>query len=378
MSDVERFEIESMLLGAADQVLAAEHSLTRTRALRQQGPSPDAGLWRNMAECGWLTMLLPESLGGAGLDIGSATALAARFGAALLPDPFVDCGVAPAALLAATGTTPATAALLRTLSAGSARPALVWQAAPGDIAPAWHLQLEPVAQGGKLHGRAIAVEASATHWLVAAMQQGVPVVCLLQATAPDVTVMPQRMADGSRTAQLVFHGTAVAADAVLLRGEAAQTALARGLDDARLALAAHLAGIAEGAFAQTATYLRQRVQFGQPIASFQAVRHRMVDLDIQKRLAFASWRRAVQMRQTPGAARDEASAAISAAKARCSDVALTVTRAGVQLHGAIGYTEEADIGLYLAAAHKHAAQLGNAPTHRRRFAALTMRGVLAT
>lgn len=376
MNRHEHQEIEALLLASADQFLASEHTLARTRALRQGPPAPDNGLWPSMAACGWLTMLLPEALGGSGLGVGSAAALAARFGAALLPEPFADCSVAPAAVLAAAAASPTAQALAQALAAGDARPALAWQAAPGELEPSWPVRLSRQQRTAQLHGHAVAVEASATHWIVAAMDAGTPTLCLVEAGSPHTELAPQRRADGSMGIDIGLHGTPVDEACVLLRGDAARSALARGLDDARLVLAAHLAGIAQGALAQTTAYLGQRVQFGQPIARFQAVRHRVVDLELQRRLAFASWQHAAALCGAPPADPAAVGSAISAAKARCADAALATARAAVQLHGAIGYTEEADIGLYLDAALKHAAQLGNASAHRHRVTAIVLSAAL--
>jgi alkylation response protein AidB-like acyl-CoA dehydrogenase len=98
-----------------------------------------------------------------------------------------------------------------------------------------------------------------------------------------------------------------------------------------------------------------------------------VDLHIQKELSSAVLDEALAQLDREPDARTRAAIA-SRVKARCSDAALTITRAAIQLHGGIGFTDEHDIGLYLKRAMTVAAWLGNAQAHRRRYAALTVKG----
>ncbi|QHE84794.1 acyl-CoA dehydrogenase family protein [Hydrogenophaga sp. BPS33] len=368
--------IESMLLDGADGFLSTAHSPSRARRVRRGEPSDSADVWRGMAECGWLAMTLPESMGGSDLDVGSAAALAMRLGGALLPEPFAECAIAPATLARlAQGAAPAQA-LADGLVSGSVRPALAWQSAAGEIEAPWHATLSADGRGWRLNGGFEGVDADATHWIVTGIADGEPLIAVVPAQA-DVQRRLQRCADGTSSASIQFANTAIGETAVLMRGDAARDAITAALGDARLVLSAQLAGIAEGALAMTVSYLQQRVQFGQPISSFQAIRHRVVDLNMQKRLACASWGHARKVRMVEGALTTASISAVSAAKARCAEAALLITRAAIQLHGAIGYTEEADIGLFLDAALKQASRLGNAPAHRRRFAALTLSDALA-
>ena len=364
-------DVEAMLLDGARQFLAATHSFQRARRWRSEGTGFDPQMWRAMADCGWLGMRLPESLGGYGLGMATTAALAVRLGAALLPDPFVGCAVAPSALLAAAPASALRVRLAEQLVDGSRVLAIAWQAAYGEVDPAWTgASLHADAAGMVLDGARLAVDGAADRWLVAASDEaGRPCIVLVDAGTAGVHRVAQPMADGSRLDSLVFSGVRLSADAVLMRGEAARAALASALDQARVVLAAQLAGLADAALAMCCEYLGQRVQFGQPIAGFQVVRHRLVDLDLQKRLAFASWRHACELQADPATDTSLFARAASLAKARCSDLAVLVGRSAIQLHGAIGYTREHDIGLFTDAALRHAASLGNAQAHRARAAA---------
>ncbi len=120
-------------------------------------------------------------------------------------------------------------------------------------------------------------------------------------------------------------------------------------------------------FAMTVEYLKTRVQFGKPIGSFQALQHRAADLKIQVSLSRASVE-SVAAALDNGLAGPARLAAISRAKARASESGMLVCRQAIQLHGGIGYTDEADPGLFLRKAMVLCNLYGSATLHRARFA----------
>jgi len=116
--------------------------------------------------------------------------------------------------------------------------------------------------------------------------------------------------------------------------------------------------------------MRTRVQFGKPIGSFQALQHRAVDLYVQRQLAGAVLEDG--LRRVAGANEAERAALASRVKARCADAGLRIAREAIQIHGAIGFTDDYDAGLYLKRALVLSAWLGNAGQHRRRYARLAL------
>jgi alkylation response protein AidB-like acyl-CoA dehydrogenase len=143
--------------------------------------------------------------------------------------------------------------------------------------------------------------------------------------------------------------------------------IARAFDEATLATAAYLLGVMSRAFEITLDYLRVRKQFDKPIGSFQALQHRATDLKIQIELTRASVTAAARILDN-GPAGGRASAAVSQAKHRASEAVMLVTRESIQLHGAIGYTDESDIGLFIRKAMTLANSFGSARAHRARYA----------
>jgi alkylation response protein AidB-like acyl-CoA dehydrogenase len=149
----------------------------------------------------------------------------------------------------------------------------------------------------------------------------------------------------------------------------AQAALQAALETTLVMASAEMSGVMGRALDMSVDYMKTRVQFGKPIGSFQALAHRAVDLHIQRELSSAVLDDAVALFDA-GAAGARRSAMASRVKARCSEAGLRITREAIQIHGAIGFTDEYDAGLYLKRAMTLSAWLGNAAQHRRRYAEL--------
>jgi len=172
---------------------------------------------------------------------------------------------------------------------------------------------------------------SDTALLVAASDGTKTVIVAVDPAAPGVVVHPARLTDGTFGADIDFDGVAVGEDAVVLRGRAADVALDLAIVRGTVALSAQLEGLAGALWRMTLNYMRQRSQFGSNLSDLQALRHRMVDLYSEIELAGASWR----------------GVALHAAKAQCSQVTQDMGRWAIQYHGAFGYTDEADVALYV-------------------------------
>jgi 3-oxochol-4-en-24-oyl-CoA dehydrogenase len=154
----------------------------------------------------------------------------------------------------------------------------------------------------------------------------------------------------------------------------AEECLRLAIDAALVGTSAELVGIMDRVLELTLDYLRTRKQFGRAIGSFQALQHRAVDVWIQKELSRAAVASAVRALDDPAAAARAQSAAASGAKARAAGAALALCKEALQMHGAIGYTDEYDLGLYFNRALTLSAWLGNAADRRRRYGELAEGG----
>lgn len=352
-------EIQQMLRDSARSCLDDKGGPARLRTVRETETGFDAEAWAEMAALGWTGIVLPEDMGGSGLGLDPALTIAEEMGRALAPEPFVASAVMAATVLAASSGEPA-AALARALASGEHSVTLAWQEETGALGvPDFTTRLaDGTLSGAKCH---VPAWHPGTALLVAAASDSGPVVVVVDPSAPGVSVAARRMTDGSLCADLAFSNVAVSGDAVIVRGEAAREAIALAVARGTLALCAQLEGLSAALWELTRDHLKQRVQFDQPLADFQALRHRMVDLYAGIELAGASWRAGAAA--LDGGQVD--SAALHAAKARCSDTAMEMGRWAIQYHGAMGFTDEVNVGLYVHCAMRWSSWLGNAAAHRR-------------
>jgi alkylation response protein AidB-like acyl-CoA dehydrogenase len=153
---------------------------------------------------------------------------------------------------------------------------------------------------------------------------------------------------------------------VLARGPAAAAAVARSVDVGALACAAQLLGAGRALLAASVRHAGQRIQFGRPVGAFQAVKHHLADVAIGLEFAapLLDAAAAALAVDDPNAARD-----VSAAKVACTDAAHRAARAALQVHGAIGYTEEHDLHLWLTKVRALAGTWGSQSHHRARVMA---------
>ncbi|WP_373797840.1 acyl-CoA dehydrogenase, partial [Achromobacter insuavis] len=206
-------------------------------------------------------------------------------------------------------------------------------------------------------------------WLVTADGERGTALFFVAAGTPGVTAQVHARADGGAACHLAIESAVVPADALLAR-DGVLDAVDEALDLGRLMQSAELAGVARQALADSVAYLNTRQQFGRPLASFQALQHRLVDAAMQVELASNSLLDALDaLAARPGDATLRKTVA-SRAKARAARAGLEAARLAIQLHGAIGYTEECDVSLYFRSALHLAAWLGNAAAHRQRYGAL--------
>ncbi|WP_144637501.1 acyl-CoA dehydrogenase [Bordetella genomosp. 13] len=355
------------------------------RARKRLAAPADRAQWREIAEMGWLGMHVPEARGGLGLGLAAMAAVMEEAGRAQLPEPLLAAGVLPAAVLArlaGNAGADARADLLERIIAADLLVGLAWQEADGQLeasesAGAFGVTATPhdgacVLNGEKRH---VLPGAGVDGWLVSADSETGPALFYVPADAAGVTVTPHARADGSPACHLALESVRPQA---LLGGVQVLEAIDAALDAARLMQSAEMIGAARQVLADTVAYLNTRQQFGRTLASFQALQHRVVDAAMQVELAANSLRAAladVDARADADADADAGgSAAVRAAasrvKARAAQACLQAARLAVQLHGAIGYTEECDVSLYFASALHHAAWLGNATAHRQRYGAL--------
>lgn len=351
-TDDERMETIRMLRDSATAFLGAD--LGRIRRLRFLDPGFDRAIWREMCALGWLGLRVPEAHGGLGFGMQEYSALAVELGSALAPEPLVLVGLSVRCL---------PEERLPAVLSGARIVLPAWQEQPGVPVGA---PQRTVFDGRKLTGeKHFVMYAGGADAFLVTTASGL---ALVDASAPGVSLKIGRTQDGGHYGTIRFDG----AEAMPIPDESFDDAVS----DATLATAAYLLGVAERAFRITIDYLKIRRQFGKPIGAFQALQHRAVDLCLELALLRASVESAAAIVDS-GVSRLHKQAAVSRAKARASRCASLVCREAIQLHGAIGYTDEADIGLFLRKAMTLINLFGSERAHRTRYLALTKTALAA-
>lgn len=346
--------------------------LARVRRLRGTAAEYDRTLWGEMAGLGWLGILIPERYTGLGLGLAEAAIVAEGLARGLAPEPFAAAAVLAAAVLAEGDNETLKQELLPQVVSGALIPALAWQERAGtlDVA-AIETRAVPFEGGFRLNGekRFVSGAAGADGYIVSAKSTHGIELFWVGRGAPGAELRLEPLADGRHFGILTLSDAVVAREKTLAGADTARAALEKALDQAAAIASAELYGVMGRALEMSLDYMKTRAQFGKPIGSFQALQHRAVDLYIQQQLSSAVLEEALCALDRNPDARARAVLA-SRAKARCSDAGLRICREAIQIHGAIGFTDEYDAGLYLKRAIVLSAWLGNAALHRRRYARL--------
>jgi len=327
---------------AVRQVLAKECTTDAVRAA-YDAPLARSPRWATLADLGVAGLTVPEPHGGLGLGLVDLVPLVEEAGRVALPEPLATTTGIAAPLLAdldAAGTADARIGpWLDGVAAGDLAVAVAdgrWPGAPVAGADGADLLLLVAygADGRELHG----VDASS------------------------VTVTPVPSLDPTR--RLGAPVWAPSPDTVLVSGDRAEAHLATTGARAAVVTGAELLGLADAMISLTAAYAKDRHQFGVPIGSFQAVKHLLAGAQVLLEFARPVVYGAAWALDTGS---PDASRAASVAKAYASDAATEAARVSLQVHGAIGYTWECDLHLFLKRTWALAEAWGSADDHRARL-----------
>ena len=327
---------------AVRQVLAAECTTGDVRAA-YDAPAARGPRWTTLAELGVTGLTVPAAHGGLGLGMVDLVPLVEEAGRVALPEPLaVTAGVAAPLLadLEADGT--ADNRIGRWLDA----------LAVGDL----------VAAVADPHHPGLPVAGATGSDLLLLVHDGPDGPELHGVDGGGVAVDPAPSLDPTR--RLGTPSWVPSPGTVLVRGGPARTHLARTADRAAVATGAELLGLADAMIALTSGYAKERQQFGRAIGSFQAVKHLLagaqVLLEFARPVVYgAAW--------SLDAGAPDASRAASVAKAYASDAAVEAARVSLQVHGAIGYTWECDLHLFLKRTWALSEAWGSAADHRARL-----------
>ena len=367
-------ETQQMLKTGARAFLERECPLSYVRQVEDDERGYTLEAWRKIAELGWTGLALPEEHQGQGGDFFDLCLVVEEMGRALFPGPFFSTLVLAGLTVLEGGSAEQRGEILPMLARGELLATLALTEASGDWTAGGVQSARAIRRGGvyQLNGTKLFVQnAHVSDLLVVAArtrkavnpERGITLL-LVPADAPGVSVTPLPNLSAERLSEVSFRNVKVPAkDAVGEEGEG-WALVERALQRASVAKCFEMLGAIERVLEMTVAYVKERVQFGRPVGSFQAVQHHCanmaVDVESARYIAHqAAWS------VTSG---QNGAAEVAAAKAWVSDAARRVCALAHQCHGAIGFTSEYDLQLFTRRVKAGELLYGDVDFHREALA----------
>lgn len=360
-------EFQSMLNDSVERFVSNEYDFETRQANSASEKGYGIDTWQTFCELGWTAM--PFAAADGGLDGGplETMLLMQQFGRGLVVEPYLANIVLAGGVLRRLGTARQKANWLQAIIEGKKQAALAITE-PHSRYEIAEIQTTATADGDGwiLNGKKSVVlnGGNADLLIVPADTDGISLFAV-PAETDGIHCQDFRTVDGSRAADLSLQNVRVATDSLLGIAGEGLPCLQAVIDDAILAVAAEAVGIMQALTSKTVEYSKNRVQFGVPIGSFQALQHRMVDMLTASEQSYSLLLWATMANAD---ATDEAKRAISAIKYQVSTAGTYVGQEAVQLHGGMGMSWEFDIGHYFKRLSVIAQIFGNADWHLDRLA----------
>lgn len=335
----------------------------------------DPAVWGQIAgELGWSSVQIPEEYGGLGLGYVELSALMEVMGESLLCAPFLSSVVLGANLLLAAGNESQKTAHLPSIADGTLRAAVAFAGTRGGAGPeAVQATVQRSGDHFVLDGcHSFVLDGHTAELLIVAARtpgthdaDGMSLF-LIPSETPGLGRRPLATMDQTRRlAQVELNSLELPSEALLGEFEGGWSALERGLQLAAVALAAEQVGGAQRCLDMSVAYALEREQFGRPIGSFQAVKHKCADMLMAVESARSAAYYAACVANQDG---EEFKACASLAKAYCSDAYFRCASDAIQIHGGVGFTWEYDVHLHFKRARSSEQLLGDPVYHREQVA----------
>ncbi len=370
-------EEQELLRETAREFVRERAPVTELRKLRDEA-SPDGfsrELWKDMVELGWSGIIFPEDVGGVDLGHVELGVLLEETGRTLTASPLVSSVLLAGNAVLLGGNDVQRKDVLTAVCAGERVLALALQEGGRHDPYGIATRAEETSGGYTLTGRkTFVLDGHVADQLVVAARTSGEVgerdgltLFLVAAAADGLEITRTIMVDSRNAAIVELQRVEVERSAVLGSVDAGADVLDATLDRATAAFSAELLGTCLEAYERTLQYLKDRKQFGVPIGSFQALKHRAAQMFVEAELSRSI---VLDALQAVDEKRPELPQLASVAKARVSDAAFLIGNEALQMHGGIGMTDEEEIGFFLKRARVAQSTLGDASFHRDRYATL--------
>jgi alkylation response protein AidB-like acyl-CoA dehydrogenase len=359
-------EEQELLKNAARDFLEKECPETLVREMEEdeRGYSPD--LWKKMAEQGWHGLLVPENLGGAGFGYLDLVILIEEFGRALVPGPFISTVVGGTLPILEGGTEQQKQYALPKIASGEA----IWTLAYTE--PSARFDTEGVALEVKEDGNDLVLNGTklfvrdanvADYFTVVGRTPGTKgddgiTLVIVDAKTAGISQTQLKTIAADKQSEVKFENVRVPKASIIAGGAATLKKVQR---KATVIECAYLVGLAQMDFEISVQYAKDRIQFGRPIGSFQAIQHKAADM-----VTDVDGARFIMYRAAWSVDQDEADADMNVhmAKAWCSEATRRVVAHGQQIHGGIGFTKDYKVQLYFRRQKASELAWGDADYHR--------------
>ena len=372
-------EEQNMLKDTARDFCANNMPISQLRRMRDENSADgfDRGTWKAMAELGWAGIPFPEAFGGLEFGYKGLGVVTEETGRTLGASPlFASVWVCGTAINLGGGDAQK-AQLLPGICSGERLMALALEESHRHDPYGAATAAEPSGDGFVLSGRKSFVLDGhvADQLIVVARTSGAPgdrdglSLFIVDSDAPGVDVRRTSMVDSRNAANLELAEVGVGRDALLGDLDKGADVLDPTLDIARIGMAAEMLGGLQECFERTIAYLKEREQFGVPIGSFQALKHRAANMFCEVELSKSCVLEALTALDE-GRNAGEVAKLASLAKTKVGETYNLVSREGIQMHGGIGMTDEFDIGFFIKRAAVSEQTFGDINYHRNRYGEL--------
>ena len=369
---------QGLLRDSVAAYLADHYDFDKRKAAIASADGWRPEVWKAFAnDLGILGASFSEDLGGLGGDATDVMVVMEEFGKALVVEPYLGTVVIGGGFLTH-GKHPGAEDLVGKIISGDATFAFAWAEAQGRYTAN---DLKTTARkdgaGYVLNGaKAVVIGAPwASHLIVTARTGGAQrdtggvSVFLVDKSAPGVSSRDYPTVDGRRASEITFDNVKLGADALIGPEGEALPMIQQVMDEAIAATCAEACGVLRRLHEGTLAYTKERKQFGAPIASFQVLQHRMVDMFMQLEQSISmTYMAHIKLVETPA----ERAKGVSAAKVQIGRACRFVGQNAIQLHGGMGMTDEMAIGHYFKRATMIEGEFGSTDHHLKRYETLSL------
>jgi alkylation response protein AidB-like acyl-CoA dehydrogenase len=367
--DLDFTEEQDMLRTSARDFLSTECDKAMVRTIEESEEGYSAEIWSKMAELGWQGLMIPEQYDGMGMGFFDLVVVFEEIGRNILPSPYFATAVLGSPPIVEAGSEELKKEILPRVATGEAILTMaLTEPSAGYTADCVELKAEDRGDSFVLNGTKLFVEfASASDYMVVVARTGSGgdpedgiTLLLVESNSPGIKIDAFATTGTDKQCEVVFDNVSVPKSNVIGEVNKGWPIVAKTLKMATMTKCAEMIGGMQAVLDMSVAYAKERVQYGRPIGSYQAIQHMLADMfirtDTSKNIVYeAAWMVSEGL---------ECADKVSIAKAWCNEAYKKVTEDGVQVHGAIGTTRDHDMGLYYRRAMAADPAFGNTEDHR--------------